>query len=134
VGLTFLAFFLFEVLKALQVHPVHYLLVGAALVVFYLLLLSLSEHIGFKYSFLASSLAVIGMITTYSFSFLKVRSTSLLLGGILTVLYSYLYVLLQIEDYALLIGSLGVFAVLGTVMFVTRKLDWSSAMRIRRSA
>ncbi len=133
VGLTFLVFFLYEILKALQVHPVHYLLVGAALVVFYLLLLSLSEHLGFKLSFVLSSVGVIGMITVYSFSFLRVRRASILLGLILTVLYSYLYILLQIEDYALLVGSLGVFLVLAAVMYVTRGLDWSSALRIHRA-
>src|SRR6185436_12640812 len=105
--LTFLAFFLFEVFSPVGLHPMHYLLVGAALCLFYLLLLSLSEQLPFWLAFLAASAAIILLISGYSLAILKGKRRALAMGGMLAVLYGYLYVLLQLEDYALLLGSVG---------------------------
>jgi inner membrane protein len=124
--LTFLAFFLFEVFSPVSLHPMHYLLVGAALCLFYLLLLSVSEQIPFWMAYAAASVAIILLISGYSLAILKGKRRALTMSGMLALLYSYLYVLLQAEDYALLLGSLGLLAILATVMFLTRKVDWYS--------
>ncbi|SDL18247.1 cell envelope integrity protein CreD [Pseudomonas indica] len=124
IALTFAGFFLFEVLKRLSVHPVQYGLVGLALAFFYLLLLSLSEHIGFELAYAVSASACVLLIGFYVSSVLH----SLLRGGAfaaaLAALYGMLYGLLSAEDYALLMGSLLVFGLLAAVMVLTRKLDW----------
>jgi inner membrane protein len=122
--LTFLVFFLFEVLAGLRIHPVQYLMVGLALAVFYLLLLALSEHIGFTASYAAGAAATVGLICLYVSAVLKRAARVAVLGSILTGLFAYLYVVLRAEDYALLLGSLGLFAILAVVMMVTRKIDW----------
>ena len=122
--LSFTAFFLFEILSQLRIHPLQYLLVGLALSVFYLLLLSLSEQIGFSFAYLTASTATVSLILFYLKSVLKKSSRLILMGGILSGLYAYLYALLQAEDYALLLGSIGLFAILALVMFITRKIDW----------
>jgi inner membrane protein len=122
--LTFLVFFLYETFDRTRIHPLQYLLVGFALCLFYLLLLSLSEHIGFGPAYGVAAAAVVGLITSYGLAILAARKRAWGLGAMLTGLYGYLYTLLQMEDYALLGGSLGLFAILGTVMFLTRKVNW----------
>ncbi|MES1240462.1 MAG: cell envelope integrity protein CreD [Acidobacteriota bacterium] len=124
--LTFLAFFLFEVFSPVSLHPMHYLLVGAALCLFYLLLLSVSEQIPFGMAYAAAAVAIVLLISGYSLAILGGKGRALTMGGMLGVLYGYLYVLLQAEDYALLLGSLGLLAILAVVMFLTRKVDWYS--------
>ncbi len=122
--LTFAGFFIFEVLKRLAVHPVQYGLVGMALAVFYLMLLSLSEHIGFGVAYALSSAGCVLLIGFYVSHVLKSMSRGLSFSAGLAALYALLYGLLSAEDYALLMGSLLVFGVLGVVMIATRKLDW----------
>jgi inner membrane protein len=112
------------VMKQLRLHPMQYLLVGAALTVFYLLLISLSEHIAFHWAYLTSALASTLLIAIYVSGVLASRGRGMALGGGLLMLYAMLYAILQSEDNALLMGSLLIFAVLGGVMLVTRKLDW----------
>ena len=124
IALTFTIFFLFEILNKLNIHPLQYLMIGFALCVFYLLFLSLSEHMNFLISYLLSSLGVIGLITGYSIKVLKTRARTSIMSGLLFSLYGYLFILLQNQDYALLIGSLGLFFILGAVMYITRNIDW----------
>lgn len=124
IGLTFLLYFFFEVLQKLLIHPFQYLLVGLALTVFYLLLLSLSEHVGFNLAYLVSSLATIGLIAGYSFSVLKIKRLVFQLLLLLVAIYGFIFILLQLEDYALLAGSAGVFIALASVMWASRKIDW----------
>jgi inner membrane protein len=121
---TFVAFFISEVMFRLRVHPVQYLLIGLAVIVFYTLLLSISEQAGFGAAYLISAVATIGLITGYARAILRNRSVGWTVGSILSVLYAYLYILLQLEDYALLMGSIGLFAVLSAVMYLTRRIDW----------
>jgi inner membrane protein len=121
---TFMAFYISEVLNKLRVHPVQYLLIGLGIIIFYTLLLSISEQINFGVAYLISAGAVIGLITGYAKAILKKKSVTLMVGGILVILYAYLYILLQLEDYALLMGSVGLFCVLGIIMYLTRKIDW----------
>ena len=124
IGLTFVGYFLFEVISGLRLHPLQYLLVGFANTLFYLLLLSLAEHIGFGGSYLVSSLASSGMITGYSLSVLRTRRRALLMLAILVVLYAFLYLTLKAESYAMLAGSAGLWATLAAIMYLTRRIDW----------
>ena len=122
--LTFAAVFFIEMRKAKPIHPVQYLLVGIALTIFYTLLLSFSEHMNFGLSYLIASVMTIGMIVVFMASVTKDKKTALGIGLLLTVLYAFVYVLLQLESYALLVGSVGLFIILGIAMFATQKIDW----------
>lgn len=124
IGLTFMIFALFEIFSAVRVHSIQYLLVGAALVLFYLLLLSLSEHIGFSGAYAIASILVLGLVGGYSRSVLRARGSATTVGLSLGLLYGFFYTLLQEQDYSLLIGTLGLTAILGFVMYLTRNLDW----------
>lgn len=124
IGLTFMLYFFFEVLRKLFIHPFQYLLVGLALTVFYLLLLSLSEHLGFNAAYLISSVATIGLICGYSSTVLGIRRLVWQMLGMLVAIYGFIFVLLQLEDFALLAGSIGVFIALAAVMYSSRKVDW----------
>jgi inner membrane protein len=124
VFLTFAAFFLFEILRSLQIHPVQYGLVGLAQSFFFLLLLSLSEHIGFTASYLIAATATVGVISAYLCSVLQTARRGLLFGGSLGGVYLALYGLLQSEDHALLAGSTLLFGLLALTMLITRKINW----------
>ncbi|MBK7409585.1 MAG: cell envelope integrity protein CreD [Saprospirales bacterium] len=126
IGLTFLIYFFFEILHKFHIHPFQYFLIGLALSVFYLLLISLSEQIGFNLAYLTASVATIGLIAGYSTSFLKSTGLALQLTLILSAIYGFIFIVLQLEDYALLAGSLGIFAALAAVMYYSRKVDWYS--------
>ncbi len=134
ITLTFAGFFLFEVLKKLQVHPIQYGLVGLALAVFYLLLISLSEHLGFALAYTASATACVALLTVYIGSVLGSILRGASFGGALAALYGLLYGLLSSEDYALLMGSLLVFALLSTAMLLTRKVNWFQIANFRESS
>jgi inner membrane protein len=122
--LMFGAVFLIEALAELDVHPFQYGMTGLALAMFFLLLLALTEHVGFGAAYAVAALACVALIATYMAAALRSRSRSLLFGGLLGGLYALLYGLLQSEDHALLIGSLALFALLAVAMLVTRRLDW----------
>ena len=126
VGLTFLAFALFEVLGGVRLHPLHYLLAGFALALFYLLLLSLAEHAGFGPAYLIAAAATTLLITGWGAFVLAAAARAALLGSGLSALYAYLYVLLRLEDWALVLGAVALFAILAGVMFGTRRVDWWS--------
>ncbi len=122
--LTFAAFFTIEILKSYRVHPIQYVLIGFALTLFYALLLSFSERIGFGPAYLIASAGIVVMVTLYSMTITKSNLMACLIGAVLSGLYGFLYLLLQLEDYALLMGSIGLFVILGTFMFLTRNIDW----------
>ncbi len=124
IGFTFLVFFFIEVLNKVFIHPIQYVLVGIALVVFYTLLLSLSEHISFNAAFIVSALATLILVAGYVRAILKSAVLAGLITGILALLYSFTFTLIQLQDYALLIGSIGVFLILALVMYFSRKIDW----------
>jgi inner membrane protein len=121
---VFLSFFLNEIITKQKVHPFQYILVGFAVLVFYLLLLSISEQLGFNVAYLISALSVLIMILLYSRTFLKTWLHAFIQTLILTFSFGFIYVLMQLETYALLAGSIGLFAVLALTMFVTRKINW----------
>lgn len=124
IAMTFVAFFLFEVLKRLRVHPVQYLLVGAALATFYVVLLALSEQIGFGPAYALAAAAVVLLVGGYAMAVLRARRAGALLGGVLGLIYAMLYGLIAAEEYALLIGALVLLAVVALMMYLTRRIDW----------
>jgi inner membrane protein len=121
---VFTAFFLFEVLSGLRIHGVQYLLVGAALCLFYLLLLSRSEVIQFAWAYIAAAFAATVMISLYTVAVLKSGRRATGIASLLTLIYGFLYVTLQLQDYSLLTGAAGLSVALAVVMYVTRNIDW----------
>ncbi len=131
VGLTFAAFFLYEMLRRLPIHPVQYALVGLALAMFFLLLAALSEHLAFALAYAAATAACTGLVAFYVGYVLASARAGLAFGGALGALYGVLYMLLSAEDYALLAGSVLLFGLLAAVMIATRRVDW---YRLTRAA
>jgi inner membrane protein len=121
---TFAAFFFSEIINKRRVHPIQYILIGLAILLFYTLVLSLSEHMHFNYAYILSAVAVTFMISGYAKAIVSNSKFALTILGILTILYSYLFMVLQLEDYALIMGSLGLLAILAVVMYMTRKINW----------
>ncbi|RQT72642.1 cell envelope integrity protein CreD [Burkholderia cepacia] len=126
VMLTFASFFMYELVKRLRIHPIQYALVGLSLALFFLLLLSLSEHIAFAYAYLAASGACIGLLGFYLSFVLHSVKRGAVFSALLAVLYAALYGLLLSEDNALMLGSLLLFAILAGIMTLTRRVDWYS--------
>jgi inner membrane protein len=124
IGFTFLTFLMFDVIGGVRVASVEYLLVGVGLVLFFVLLLAFAEVIGFTAAYLLASAAIIGQIAAYSAAVLKSWRRAIWVGGLLTALYAVLYILLSLEAYSLLIGSVMLFLALGAVMYLTRRVDW----------
>ena len=122
--LVFTTFFLFEVTARQKIHPLQYLMVGAALCLFYLLLLSISEFIGFGLAYLIAAAASTILITWYCRFFLGGGVRTLIIGAGLVGVYTFLYITLRQQDYALLMGAIALFILLAVVMYVTRKIDW----------
>ena len=124
IAFTFLVFFFIEVMQRVFIHPIQYLLVGLSLVVFYTLLLSISEFMKFNYAFILSAAATILLITLYVKAILRSLKLMFLISGILLILYTFIFIVIQLQDMALLIGSIGIFFVLCLVMYFSRKIDW----------
>ncbi|HKP04069.1 MAG TPA: cell envelope integrity protein CreD [Chthoniobacterales bacterium] len=122
--LVFTTFFLFEITARQKIHPLQYLMVGAALCLFYLALLSASEFIGFTLSYIIATVTATGLITWYCSYFLGGGARTLIIGGGLIGVYTFLYITLRQQDYALLMGTVALFVLLAVVMWVTRKIDW----------
>ena len=123
IALTFIVFFFVEIFTKKQIQFFQYVLVGIALILFYSLLLSLSEQIGFGWAYLTASTATILMTTIYFYSLIKQKLATSILAGIMLILYAFLYIILQIEDFALLFGSIFLFVILGVIMFVSNKIE-----------
>jgi inner membrane protein len=126
IGFTFLALLMFDVIGGVRVSAVEYLLMGAALILFFVLLLAFAEVIGFTPAYVLASVAIAGLNTAYSAAVLKSWRRAGFIGGLLVGLYAVLYILLSLEAYSLLIGSLLLFAALAGVMYATRRIDWSA--------
>lgn len=124
--LTYVVFFFVEVINKTRIHPIRYFLVGIALVIFYTLLLSISEVIGFELAYLVAALAVVVLITMYSKNFLKKWSLTGFMFIILSSLYGFLYFVIQLQDYSLLAGSIGLFVILAVLMYFSRKINYES--------
>jgi inner membrane protein len=126
IGFTFLALLMFDVVGGVRISPVEYLLMGAALVLFFVLLLAFAEVIGFTAAYLLASAAIAGLNTAYAAAVLKSWRRAAFIGGLLVALYAVLYILLSLEAFSLLIGSILLFAALAGVMYATRNIDWSA--------
>jgi inner membrane protein len=126
-ALTFLVFFFVEVLNRRRIHSFQYLLVGLALVIFYVLLLALAEQMPFDAAYGVAALTIVGLVTAYAAASLRQRRPALATAGVLVLVYGFVFVVLQLQDYALLVGSLGLVVVLAAVMFLSRNIDWYNA-------
>lgn len=125
IGLTLLVFLLIQIVSKIYIHPFQYVMIGLALVMFYTLLISISEHSTFFKAYIIAAIAVLGLITIYSRAILKGLKFPLLVCTSLAALYGFIYVIIQLENYALLVGSIGLFMILTIIMFASRKIDWS---------
>ena len=124
IALSFLTLFLVETLQRQPVHPIQYGLMGLALSVFYLLLLAFAEHIGFLLAYVLATAALCILMSVYLTGALRSARAGIASGGIFAATYALLYLLVTSESYALLAGSIALFALLATTMFLTRKIDW----------
>lgn len=124
IGLVFLAYFLFESMARRRVHPAQYVLIGLAQIIFYLLLLSIAEQVGFDLAFLISAGATVALISAYAGWVFESRRQGVIALVSFTLLYTLIYVLMRLEDFALLIGALTSFAAIAAVMYFTRGIDW----------
>jgi len=122
--LTFLSFFLVEVFSKKVIHPIQYLLVGLALIIFYSILLAISEYVVFQYSYLISSLMTILLVGFYVKSIYRNKQIALIITGMLAMFYGFMFVILQLQDYSLLLGNIALFIILALVMIFTRKVNW----------
>jgi inner membrane protein len=122
--LTFLSFFMIELFGKKAIHPIQYLLIGLALIIFYSLLLAISEYLSFDLSYLISAVLVISLISFYVISVYKSMRIGIIIFTALTVFYGLMYTILQLQDYSLLVGNISLFALLAAVMFFTRKINW----------
>jgi len=125
IGLTFLIFFLIQSISKINIHIFQYSMIGIALIMFYTLLISITEHSSFSLAYAISGIAVVALITLYSVSILKNKKFPMFIATSLSVLYAFIFVIIQMEDYALLAGSIGLFFILAAVMYFSRKIDWS---------
>ncbi len=129
IGFTFLAFLMFDIVGGARVAAAEYLMTGAGLVLFFVLLLAFAEVIGFTAAYLLASAAIIGLLTAYSAAVLRSWRRARFIGALLLGLYAVLYVLLSLEAWSLLIGAVMLFLALAGVMYATRKVDWSAVGR-----
>jgi len=125
IGLTFLIFFLIQSISKIKIHIFQYSMIGLALILFYTLLISITEHSSFTKAYLIAAIAVITLISLYSISILKGSKFPMFIAAALTGLYTFIYVIIQLENYALLVGSIGLFSILAAVMYFSRKIDWN---------
>ena len=122
--IIFIVFFMYEVFSKQRIHPFQYIMVGSALTLFYLLLLSITEHLGFNIAYLIASVAVLFLIILYSRTFMPKIRSSLGVGLALAACFGFIFILLQLESFALLAGSIGLFILLAVLMYATRKINW----------
>jgi inner membrane protein len=122
--LSFAALFLVEMIRNLRIHPIQYLLIGFALILYYSLLISFSEHTGFAWAYLIASSATTALVAWYSTSFFVPKRLAALLSGILVFFYAFIFIIIKAQDTALLLGSIALFIVLAAVMFFSRNVQW----------
>lgn len=125
IGLTFLIFFLIQSISKISIHIFQYTMIGIALIMFYTLLISITEHSSFSFAYAIAGTSVVALISLYSISILKDKKFPGFIFIALSVLYTFIYVIIQLEDYALLVGSIGLFLILAAVMYFSRKIEWN---------
>lgn len=122
--LTFAAFFIIETVNKKSVHPFQYALIGLALILFYTLLLSFSEYTGFNIAYIIASIATVGLIAWFVKGILQSSRLTTILSLVLVLMYSYVFTILQLQDYSLLLGSIGLFLTLAVIMHFSKKIQW----------
>ncbi|MDB5030651.1 inner membrane CreD family protein [Mucilaginibacter sp.] len=122
--LTFISLFLTELISKQKIHLFNYILIGAAMIIYYTLLLSFSEQIGYNLAYLIASVATIALISIFIASLLKNKMAAILFAMILTIFYVFIFVIIQLEDLALLIGSIALFIIISVLMYFSRKINW----------
>jgi inner membrane protein len=122
--LTFISLFMVEIMKKVRIHPFQYILVGAALIIYYSLLLSLSEHLGYDLAYVVASLATVVLVALYSSTFLASRKLVFVFTGLLAFFYGFIFVIIQLQDYSLLLGSIGLFLTVGLLMYFSKGIQW----------
>lgn len=122
--LTFVALFLVEITKRIRIHPFQYILIGVALIIYYSLLLSLSEQVGYNVAYVLASVATISLVSFYASSFLKNAQLVILFTSLLTVFYTFIFVIILQQDFSLLLGSIGLFLIVAALMYFSRKVEW----------
>jgi inner membrane protein len=122
--LTFVSLFLTELIKKQNIHIFNYTLIGAAMVVYYTLLLSFAEQIGYTYAYLVSSASTILLISFFTASLLKNKNVAALFAFILSIFYGFIFIIIQLEDLSLLFGSIALFLIVATLMYFSRKINW----------
>jgi inner membrane protein len=122
--LTFISLFLTELISKQKIHVFNYILIGAAMIIYYTLLLSFSEQIGYNLAYLIASVATIGLVCTFIASLLKNKKAAILFAFILAIFYIFIFVIIQLEDLALLIGSIALFIIVSALMYFSRKINW----------
>lgn len=125
--LAFTALFLVEITTKTRIHPFQYILIGAALIIYYTLLLSFSEQVGYNAAYAIASIATTVLVTLYSTSFLKSKSVVLLFGLLMASFYTFIFIIIQAQDFSLLIGSVGLFLIIGLLMYFSRNIKWYKA-------
>ena len=122
--LTFISLFLTELIRKQKIHSFNYILIGAAMIIYYTLLLSFAEQIGFNGAYLVASIATVTLITTFIASLLKNKLAAFLFACILSVFYIFIFVIIQLEDFALMAGSVALFIIISALMYFSRKINW----------
>jgi inner membrane protein len=124
--LTFVALFLVEITRKIRIHPFQYILIGVALIIYYTLLLSFSEQLGYNIAYWIATLATVGLVSFYAMSFLKTKSLIIQFTSLMMVFYSFIFVIILQQDFSLLLGSIGLFIIVAALMFFSRKVSWYS--------
>jgi inner membrane protein len=128
--LTFISLLFTELLSKKKVHLLQYVLIGAAMIIFYALLLSLSEQLGFNLAYFIASIATVGLIGLFIQSLLKSKKTAVLFAGILGLLYSFIFIIIQLQDMALLVGSVGLFLIIAALMYLSQKVSFEKNVEL----
>jgi inner membrane protein len=122
--LTFISLLLVEITQKLRIHPFQYILIGAALTIYYTLLLSFSEHLGYNTAYLIASVATVVLISAYATTFLSNIRLVVLVSMLLVLFYSFIFVIILQQELSLLLGSVGLFIIIGMLMYFSRKVKW----------
>jgi inner membrane protein len=122
--LTFVSLFMVEIMQKVRIHPFQYILIGAALIIYYTLLLSFSEQVGYNLAYLIATVATVTLIGLYSTTFLKSRLLVTIFKSLLTFFYAFIFVIIQMQDFSLLLGSIGLFLIIGAIMYFSRGIRW----------
>jgi inner membrane protein len=125
-----MALFLVEITRKVRIHPFQYILIGAALIIYYTLLLSFSEQIGYNAAYAVASISTVVLISLYSRSFLKDKGLVALFTSLLVVFYTFIFVIILQQDFSLIIGSVGLFLIVGALMYFSRKVSWYREVKV----